>query len=87
MTDYEIDAAARAFAETATTLANALLAKLEAEAPEIVAKTQQVLAQGEKMELVLTMDPAGPEIRWQVVNDYGRVLPLMTVPARMPTRQ
>lgn len=87
MTDETIDTAARAYVDAATALVDALLAKLQAEAPDIEAKAQQALARGERMQLVLEFDPAAPEIRWQVVNDYDRPLRLMTLPGRMPTKQ
>lgn len=84
MTDHKIDAAARAFVEAATTLADALLEKLQAEAPDIAAKAAQALQHGERMQLALEFDPQEPRIVWATVDDYDRPKRLMTIPGRMP---
>ena len=79
-----IDAAARAYVEASITLADLLLVKLLAEAPDIAAKAEQALGHGERMQLVLELDPGAPRILWQVLNDYEKPRALMTLPARMP---
>lgn len=84
MTDHKIDTAARAFAEAAHALAELLLVKLETEAPELKAKAEQALGFGERMQLLLEIDPTNPRIVWQVLNDYEKPRALMTLPARMP---
>lgn len=84
MSEQKIDAAARVYAEAATALADLLLAKLQAEAPDIAAKAEQALGHGERMQLVLEFDPGAPRIVWQVLNDYEKPRALMTLPARMP---
>ena len=85
--DTEIDRAARAFTEASVALADALLAKLQAEAPDIAAKAAQALQQGERMQLLLEFHPEAPAIVWQVVlDDYERPKRLMTIPGQMPSR-
>lgn len=79
-----IDAAARAYVEASTTLADLLLVKLLAEAPDIAEKAEQALGHGEKMLLVLEFDPSAPRILWQVLNGYEKPRTLITLPARMP---
>lgn len=84
MSEQKIDAAARAYVEAATALADLLLAKLQAEAPDIAAKAGQALGHGERMQLVLEFDPGAPRIIWQVLNDYEKPRALMTLPGRPP---
>lgn len=84
MTDHKIDAAARTFVEAATTLADALLGRLQAEAPDIAAKAAQALQHGERMQLALEFDPQEPRIVWMTLDDYDRPKRLMTIPGRMP---
>ena len=84
--DSEIDRAARAFTEASVALADALLAKLQAEAPDIAAKACQSLQQGERMQLLLAFHPQAPSIVWQVLDDYERPKRLMTIPGQMPSR-
>ncbi|MGY0634391.1 hypothetical protein [Luteimonas sp. A478] len=84
MSDQKIDAAAQAYVEAATTLADALLEKLQAEAPDIAAKAAQALQHGERMQLALEFDPESPRIVWQVLDDYEKPKRLMTIPGRMP---
>lgn len=86
MTDKQIDRTARAFAEAATALADALLAKLQLEAPDIAAKAAQALQRGGRLQLVLEFHPDEPAIVWQVVDDYERPKRLMAIPGRMPAR-
>ena len=86
MSDYDIDRAARAFTEASVALADALLAKLQAEAPDIAAKAAQALQQGERMQLLLEFHPEAPSIVWQVLDDYERPKRLMTIPGQMPSR-
>ena len=87
MIDEQIDAAARKFAESAHELADLMLAKLEAEAPDIAAKAAQALQAGERMQLLLEIDPYRPVIVWQLKDDYERPKRLMTIPSKAPTRQ
>lgn len=84
--DTEIDRAARAFTDASVALADALLAKLQAEAPDIAAKAAQSLQQGERMQLLLEFHPEAPSIVWQVLDDYERPKRLMTIPGQMPSR-
>lgn len=86
MNDNDIDAAARAYVEAATVLADTMLAKLQAEAPDIAAKAAQSLQAGERMQLLLEFHPESPSIVWQVVDDYEKPKRLMTIPSRMPRR-
>lgn len=62
MSNDKIDTAARAYVEAATTLADALLEKLQAEAPDIAAKAAQALQCGERMQLAMEVSdsPASP---------------------------
>lgn len=84
--ETEIDRAARAFTDASVALADALLAKLQAEAPDIAAKAAQSLQQGERMQLLLEFHPEAPAIVWQVLDDYERPKRLMTIPGQMPSR-
>lgn len=83
MTDHKIDAAARAYVEAATTLADALLEKLQGESPELVAKVAHALQCGERTQLAMEFSDS-PQIVWAVVNDYGHAKRVMTIPGRMP---
>lgn len=87
MTDRKIDGAARAYMDAGVALGDLLLAKLHAEAPDVVAKASQAMEHGERLQLVLEFHPERPRIVWQVVNDYEQPKALVTIPARMPTRQ
>lgn len=82
--DRKIDTAARSYVEAAVALADALLEKLQEEAPDIAAKAEQALQYGERMQLALEFDPENPRIVWQVLNDYEKPRRLMTIPGRMP---
>ena len=84
--ETEIDRAARAFTDASVALADALLTKLQAEAPDIATKAAQALQQGERMQLLLEFHPEAPSIVWQVLDDYERPKRLMTIPGRMPSR-
>lgn len=84
--ETEIDRAARAFTDASVALADALLAKLQAEAPDIAAKAAQSLQQGERMQLLLEFHPEAPSIVWQVLDDYEHPKRLMTIPGQMPSR-
>lgn len=86
MSDNDIDRAARAFTEASVALADALLAKLQAEAPDIAAKAAQALQQGERMQLLLEFHPEAPSIIWQVLAANERPKRLMTIPGQMPSR-
>lgn len=86
MSDHDIDKAARAFAEAAHALAELLLVKLETEAPELKAKAEQALGYGERMQLLLEIDPTNPRIVWQMLDDYDKPWSLMALPATMPKR-
>lgn len=85
--DAKIDQAARAYIAAATDLADAMLAKLQREAPDIAAKANQQLERGERLQLVLEFSPDNPRIVWQTVDDYEKPKRLMCIPGRMPTRQ
>lgn len=87
MTDEQIAAAARKFAESAHALADLMLAKLQSEAPDIAAKAAQALQAGERMQLLLEIDPYLPMIVWQLKDDYERPKRLMTMSGKLPTRQ
>lgn len=87
MTDEQIDVAAKKFAEAAHALADLMLAKLQAEAPDIAAKAAKALQAGERMQLVLEIDPYRPLIVWQLKDDYERPKRLMTMSGKVPTRQ
>lgn len=82
----KIDTAARAFVEAATSLADALLEKLQAEAPDIAAKAAQCLLAGERMQLLIEFHPERPSIAWVMVDDYERHKRLITIPATMPVK-
>lgn len=84
--DTEIDRAARVFTDASVALADALLAKLQADAPDIAAKAAQSLQHGERMQLLLEFHPDAPSIVWQVLDDYERPKRLMTIPGLMPSR-
>lgn len=84
MTDKKIDAAARAYVEAATTLADALLEKLQGESPELVAKVAHALHSGERMQLAMEFDDKDPRIVWMTLDDYGHAKRVMTIPGRMP---
>lgn len=84
--ETEIDRAARAFTDASVALADTLLAKLQADAPDIAAKAAQSLQQGERMQLLLEFHPDAPSIVWQVLDDYERPKRLMTIPGRMPSK-
>lgn len=84
--EARIDRAARAFVDAAAALGEALLAKLQAEAPDIAAKAAQALQSGERMQLAMQFDPVNPLIVWQFLDDYERPKPLMTLPGQMPSR-
>ena len=62
--ETEIDRAARAFTDASVALADTLLAKLQADAPDIAAKAAQSLQQGERMQLLLEFHPDAPSIVW-----------------------
>lgn len=89
MTDIDstIKRAAKAFSTAAHDLGEALLAKLQRDAPDIAAKAAQSIAAEERMQLLLEFSDSDPKIVWQVVDDYERPKVLITVSARMPTRQ
>lgn len=84
--ENDVDRAARAYIAAAVALADALLAKLQAEAPDIAAKAAQALQQGERMQLLLEFHPSAPSIVWQVLDDYERPKRLMTIPGQLPSR-
>lgn len=84
--ETEIDRAARAFTDASVALAGALLARLQAELPDVAAKAAQALQQGERMQLLLEFHPEAPSIVWQVLDDYEHPKRLMIIPGQIRRR-
>jgi len=79
--DTDIETAARAFNAAASTLAEAMLSKLQTTDPELTAKVANVLERGERMVLALEINPAAPCIWWSTIDDYQQMKRIMTIPA------
>ncbi len=84
--EKRIDAAARAFNEAASELAEAMLARLATDTTGMAAKVQQALSQGERMLIALEMHPETPAIWWSTIDDYQHMRRIMTIPGAMPSR-
>lgn len=80
-TNDRIDRAARAFNAAAAELAQAMLAKLETEQPELATQVAAALGNGERLLLALEMHPAMPAIWWSTIDDYQQMKRIMTIPA------
>lgn len=81
-----IDRLARAFADAAHELAEALLPQLEA-SPEIAAQINHAVQHGARPLLGLQIHPFEPCIRMLLIDDYGATTGVLTIPGRQPVRQ
>ncbi len=86
-TNDRIDRAARAFNAAAAELAQAMLAKLDTEQPELALQVAAALGNGERLLLALEMHPAMPAIWWATIDDYQQMKRIMTIPAGQGTLQ
>ena len=79
-----IDRAARAYNEAAAALATELLAQVEAQDPQLAAKVNQAMTQGERVLLVWEMSPLTPAIWMASIDDYQHLKRIVTIPAKAP---
>lgn len=84
--DQRIDGKARGFVDAAYELADEMLGKLQDEAPHLAEQAARALMHGQRMQLVLDFHPVNPSIAWQLVDDYEKPSPIMTIPGHAPSR-
>ena len=79
-----IDRAARAYNEAAAALATELLAQVQVQDPQLAAKLDQAMAQGERVLLAWEMNPLSPAIWMASIDDYQQLKRIVTIPAKAP---
>lgn len=84
MTDQAttIDQLARAFADAAAALGDAMVGRIGAQDPELAAKVAQAMGHGERLALCMEFAVSETAIRLVTIDDYQHVKRIAEVPAK-----